>query len=146
MTGQEIRDKIIKEAVSWIGTPWHHEGRVKGAGVDCGLFILEVFERCGLVPHIDVPHYGLDFMRHSNEEWFLNYILTYAGELGPDVEHLPGDVIMYKVGKLYAHGAIVKEWPVIIHSSRPCRGVCYENFNNSALYGLPKRFFRYKGF
>lgn len=30
-----IRDKIIAEARSWIGTPYHHQASVKGVGCDC---------------------------------------------------------------------------------------------------------------
>ena len=32
--------EIVREAREWIGTPYHHQARVKGAGCDCvGLFI-----------------------------------------------------------------------------------------------------------
>jgi NlpC/P60 family putative phage cell wall peptidase len=34
------RDEFIAEARTWIGTPYHHQARVKGVGVDCvGLVI-----------------------------------------------------------------------------------------------------------
>lgn len=26
--------KAVAEAVTWLGTPYHHQGRVKGVGVD----------------------------------------------------------------------------------------------------------------
>ncbi len=29
------RAEIIAEARTWLGTPYHHQGRVKGVGVDC---------------------------------------------------------------------------------------------------------------
>ena len=25
----------VAEALTWLGTPYHHQGRVKGVGVDC---------------------------------------------------------------------------------------------------------------
>lgn len=145
MTEDDIRTAIIKEADSWFRTPWHHEARVKGAGIDCGLFLFEVFERCGLVPHVDVPHYGMDFMRHSDEEWFLNYVLTYADEIDSSVEHLPGDIILFKIGKLYSHGAIIHHWPIVMHASRPDRCVCYADVSKPHLSEIPMKFFRYRG-
>lgn len=30
-----IREKILAEARTWLGTPFHHQGRVKGVGADC---------------------------------------------------------------------------------------------------------------
>jgi len=29
------REQIIAEARSWLGTPFHHQGRLKGVGADC---------------------------------------------------------------------------------------------------------------
>jgi cell wall-associated NlpC family hydrolase len=62
------REDVVREALSWIGTPFHHAGRVKGAGVDCGQFPLAVFESCGLIPNYVPAHYPADFHLHSNEE------------------------------------------------------------------------------
>lgn len=33
------RDAIVAEARTWIGTPWRHQARVKGVGVDCIGFV-----------------------------------------------------------------------------------------------------------
>jgi hypothetical protein len=81
MNEQEARRKIVDEALSWRGTPWHHEARVKGGGVDCGMLLLEVFEKAGLIPHIQPAHYGPDFMLHKGDEWFALYVLKYADEV-----------------------------------------------------------------
>lgn len=43
------RAAVIREARSWIGTPYHHQGRVKGVGVDCGGLIIEVGRATGLL-------------------------------------------------------------------------------------------------
>ena len=37
------RNRVCRIARSWLGTPYHHMGRVKGAGVDCAMFPLEVY-------------------------------------------------------------------------------------------------------
>ena len=57
---QTEREKLIAEAKEWLGTPYHTAGRVKGAGCDCGTFLLGVLENTGLLPHIDIPYYPED--------------------------------------------------------------------------------------
>ena len=49
MTEQEQRDLVVKEAYSWIGTPYHHQAMIKGVGVDCALILLAVFREAGLI-------------------------------------------------------------------------------------------------
>lgn len=36
------REKLLEIARSWVPTPWEHQGRLKGVGVDCAGFIAEV--------------------------------------------------------------------------------------------------------
>ena len=58
-------DDIIRAARGWIGTPFHHQGRVKGVGVDCiGLLVgiareLELTDDKGiLLADYDQPNYS----------------------------------------------------------------------------------------
>lgn len=44
------RQQLIDEARTWLGTPYHHQGRVKGVGVDCINFVLGVAEATDLIP------------------------------------------------------------------------------------------------
>jgi hypothetical protein len=46
---QELADKLITEALSWVGTPFAHQGKLKRVGVDCVHFIDVVGETIGLV-------------------------------------------------------------------------------------------------
>jgi hypothetical protein len=68
------RQAVVAEARAWLGTPWHHEARVKGAGVDCGQFLAAVFEACGLVEHVEVEPYPQDWALHRGEERFLKTV------------------------------------------------------------------------
>jgi cell wall-associated NlpC family hydrolase len=141
---EEIRKKLVEEAKSWIGTPFHHEARVKGAGVDCGMLLLEIGERVGLVPHIEVKHYPHDFMLHRNEEWYVSLISLYSNELngGP---YLPGDIILFKHGRVFSHGGIITEWPTIIHASSQDGCVCEGDALGHPLHHLRRRIFRPMG-
>jgi len=140
---QEVRKAIIEETKSWIKTPWHHEARVKGAGVDCGMLILQVYETVGLIPHIVPPHYGPDFMLHRNEEWYIEIILRFANEIFSE-PYLPGDAVVFKHGRIYSHGAIIIDWPLIVHASGPEKCVLYGDTSKIPISKWPKRFFRNK--
>ena len=47
MDAKERRERewLVAEALTWLGTPYHHAGRVKGGGTDCGMLILQAFIR-----------------------------------------------------------------------------------------------------
>lgn len=45
----EFSQKLVKEAMTWVGTPFHDQGRLKQVGVDCSHFIDEVFTNIGVV-------------------------------------------------------------------------------------------------
>ncbi len=143
MTREEYRTAIIEEARSWIKTPWHHEGRVKGAGVDCGMLILEVYEKVGLIPHIEPIHYGPDFMLHSSNQWYVELILKFADEIYAP-PFLPGDAIVFKYGRIFSHGGIVSDWPMIIHASAPDRCVLSGDASRPPLARRQMRIFRHK--
>ena len=108
------RDRVIAEALTWLNTPYHHMGRVKGAGTDCGMLLLEIFERTGLIPRVDVPYYPQDFAVHRGEELYLGWVKKYCDEI--NAPPLPGDIAVYQYGRCVSHAGIVLEWPVIIHA------------------------------
>jgi len=51
------RKQILDEARTWIGTPYHHQGRLKGVGVDCAGLIVMVGKELGL-SSFDVEGYS----------------------------------------------------------------------------------------
>ncbi len=144
MTEKEHRDAIVAEAKTWLRTPWHHEARVKGHGVDCGMLILEVYHSVGLLPKIEVEHYPPDFMLHRGEEWYLRTVLQHGFEIpGPP---LPGDVILFKQGRSFSHGGIVISWPMIIHATAEEKCVSWGDVGRPPLSMRPRRFFRFNKF
>jgi cell wall-associated NlpC family hydrolase len=128
---KEQREAVVKEAISWIGTPYQHEARVKGAGVDCGMFLLEVFERCGLMEHIDIPHYPPDWHLHRGEQKYLGWVKKYCHKV--DRKPLAGDLILYQWGRCISHGSIVIDYPIVIHSFLNHRMVCYSDTTQDPL-------------
>ena len=115
------RADVVAEAKTWLLTPYHHAACVKGAGVDCAYFLKAVFESVGMVSPFVVTGYPRDWHLHNDEERYLNYVTQYAHRVD---RAQPGDVALFKVGRVVSHGAMVVDWPLMIHSYHT-RGVCY---------------------
>lgn len=107
------RAAVVSEAYTWLGTPYHHQARVKGVGVDCAMILADVYHTCGLIPYIDPRPYPADWHLHRDEERYLGWIARYTHPV--DVPK-PGDIALFKFGRCVSHGAIVVEWPLILHS------------------------------
>lgn len=116
------RARIIEEAKTWLRTPWHHAARVKGSGVDCGQLIIGVYINAGLVEHFETGGYPADWMLHQSEERYLGWVEKY---LDPVDVPQPGDVAAWRYGHCFSHGAIVVDWPTIIHAYRREKGVVW---------------------
>ena len=112
--------RVLAVARTWIGTPYHPGGRVKGAGCDCLTLLAEVYSEAGVLPRIHIPYYPQDWHLHRGAERYLEGLLRYSHEI--ETPPQPGDIALWKFGRCFSHGAIVSEWPRIIHacSGRAC--------------------------
>lgn len=125
MSPEQMRAAIVAQAYSWLRTPYHHQARIKGAGVDCVWLLIEVFKTVGIVAaDFDPGNYSGEWYFHESEEIYL------AGVLGHGARRVeipqPGDVALYQFGHCVSHGAIIVQASpelVGIHASRPARNV-----------------------
>lgn len=124
------RIAVIEEAKTWLLTPWHHLARIKGAGVDCGQHLIACFVNPGLVPDVATGDYPMDWMMHREEERYLAFVEQHMDRVETP---LPGDIAVWKFGKCFSHGAIVVEWPLIIHAYRAERAVVWGDGTKGAL-------------
>jgi len=136
-----LRNKVLKEAETWLRTPFHHLQRCKGAGVDCGQFLLGVYHNVGIMPNITTEYYPRDFHLHRDREWYKEIVSTYATEMPPNYIPLPADIVLYRIGRVYSDGAIVVDWPRIIHSY-VTMGVVYADGTGGWISGHRHVFFR----
>ena len=137
------RTQVVAEAQTWLRTPYHHMGRVKGAGTDCLMLLAEIYETAGVIPHIDVPFYPPDWNLHRDAERYLEGVIRYALEVPAwdDADPpQPGDIAVFKFGRCFAHGAIVLQWPRLIHAWHNA-GVIYADATQGQLAGRPVRIF-----
>ena len=108
-----IRERIVAAALDWNGTPFHHQGRVKGAGVDCLQLLVAVYSEVGLLPAVDTGHYPWDWHYHRSEERYLTAVASHAARV--DIPQ-PGDLALFRFGRCVSHAAIVLDWPRCIHA------------------------------
>ena len=108
------RADVIREALSWERTPYHHRARLKGVGVDCAMYPAAVYETVGLIPHLS-PDYSPQWMLHHDEEQYLGWVTPYAREIERAAVG-PGDFAIWKFGRTFSHGAIVINPPEVIHA------------------------------
>lgn len=152
------RAVLVAAGRTWIGTPYHPEGRVKGVGVDCLTFLAGAFIDAGLVPKdMYIPTYARDWHLHQGEERYMNGILQYCVEVPgpPERLPLPGDIVMWRYGRCFAHGALVAEWPLVIHAKSgqrvghvnvdQCQALLYVGESREHNKIRLRRFFTFKG-
>lgn len=121
----EIRQRVVAEARTWIGTPYAHCQDVKGYGVDCGMILVRVFVDCGVIPRFDPRPYQHDFHLHRGEEFYRQFALDRGRRVAtPQI----GDVMLFRLGRCYSHGALVsrREPLTVVHAVMDYRRVVEE--------------------
>lgn len=111
------RARVVAIAREWIGTPFHDHAEVKGVGCDCATFLKCVFTEAGVVQPFTLDHYSPQFFLHQDEERYVGWVTRFGREIAAD-DVKGGDIVLYKIGHCFAHGALVVEpgWPDIIHA------------------------------
>jgi cell wall-associated NlpC family hydrolase len=138
-TEDEQRAAVIAEAKTWLGTPWRHAADIKGQAVDCGMLLARCFIDCGIVAPFDPRPYERTWFMHHSEERFVGWIIDKLG--GVEVEYpRPGDVIVYRWGRCYSHGALLVEPQLIIHAAA-WTGACRYSETFEAQLDRPRKCF-----
>jgi cell wall-associated NlpC family hydrolase len=119
----EQRTAIVAEAESWLRTPYHSNAAVKGSGADCALMPLAIYRAViPDLPQLPMPRYVEQWHLHRDEEKYLGYVRALGAIEIPEADVQPGDFVLWHIGRVYSHGAIVTSWPNVIHAVKP-RGV-----------------------
>jgi cell wall-associated NlpC family hydrolase len=106
------REAVIKAAESWLGTPYHSHGRIKGSGVDCATLIIESFAEANVIENI-FPGYSPEWHLHRSEELYVKWVSKYATQIDAPAR---ADLIIWRFGRTYSHAAIYLGNDEIIHS------------------------------
>lgn len=124
--------KLYEVAKSYIGTPHHNGGNVKGAGLDCCTLVTSIYREIGLA---DIPvNFGYSgdwYCRCNCEELMLPYLEKYFSRV--DILN-PGDVVSYAWGRSkYAHLSLYLEQGQVIHCSAD-DGTVITDFNDPVFF------------
>lgn len=142
------RAEVVRLARKWVGTPYLSNAMVLGAGIDCAMLLVAVYREAGLLPEdFDPRPYPPHWHLHQGEERYKNITEQFAEEVSAPPERAPlgGDVILFRIGRLFAHGAIITDWPKVVHARAP--GRCWEediskdSFGKHALWRLEQKFY-----
>lgn len=90
------RAAFIAAVQSYVGTPWHHQGRLPGVGMDCPAPLICAARAVGLAPpDADINGYGRVPDGHALEALCRQYMdpIAYA-------EREPGDAVLVR----FQHG------------------------------------------
>ncbi len=132
------RKAVVDEALTWVHTPYHHTGRIKGAGADCVTLLIEVFAKVGVIERFTPDYYPPDFMVHNSDEIYLAGIDKYAHQVeSPQI----GDIALYRYGRCVSHAGIVIGWPSIVHASKPEGQITVSEGDRGPLAGRLHGFF-----
>lgn len=144
MSEASERQAILDEAMTWLGTPFHDCATLKGVGVDCAHFIHACYVAAGVVSDQHILPYSPQHMLHRDEELFLGYVERAGAHEIPVEESKPADIVLYKIGRVYAHGALIVDWPkAIIHSHMQSGRVLISEAFECDLAGRPVRCFTF---
>lgn len=120
------RETIVAVARAWIGTPYRHQGSLKGAGCDCLGLIRGVWrEVYGVEPEPMVP-YSANWAEESRSETLRDAAARHMSRIGDDATNgerllallAPADLILVRVRDRgpAKHAAILSRPGFIVHA------------------------------
>ena len=111
------RGDILAASRRWIGTPYQHQGSVRGAGCDCLGLVRGVWrELIGEEP-VRAPAYTPDWAEARGEEALLEAARRHMREIAIEAVR-DGDVLLFRIatGAPAKHCAIVAGPDRIVHA------------------------------
>ncbi len=137
---------MVDEARLWIGTPFHHQGRVKGIGCDCIGLVLGVINAVGVrsrtldaagdpVPFTDFDE--TDYAPDPNGQRLKEKMDCHFTKVALS-RIRAGDVLLFRIIHLPQHVGIVAPHPIgglsLIHAYAPARRVVEERLSPSWMH------------
>lgn len=141
-SAEEVRQRIavVAEALTWLDTPYHDRGMIKGVGVDCATLPALVYSAAGVIPLPVIPKYDRQWFLHRAEPLYRDIVCQHARRI---TDPKPGDLAMWKIGRQLAHGAIIVDpgFPEIVHAFFEAGIVQRDNASATGTYRANPTFF-----
>ncbi len=130
----ESQNELRAIVATWLGTPFHEFGRIKGVGVDCVHLWAEIMVEAGHLQSYAFPDYHLDAGHHEDASALLSWFENHPGFRlvngpGRAAEPMMGDLYCFTIGKSAHHLAGVISWPRGVHVMRGT-SVCEMRFDD----------------
>ncbi len=90
-----LRCAIVTAARSWIGTPYRHQGRLKGVGCDCLGLLVGVWRDVTGEEAGPLPPYTPDWAEALKRETFADGLRQHLDEIDPR-EAREGDLVLFR--------------------------------------------------
>ncbi len=112
-----MRPHIISLARTWLGTPYHHQASLKGAGTDCIGLIRGIWRELYGREAETAPAYTRDWAEATGRETLLEAARGHLIEIDPS-DAVPGDVLVfrYRGSAIAKHAAILATPTTMIHA------------------------------
>lgn len=134
------RVEFIAVARSYIGTPFHHQGRLPGVGLDCAGVTVCALQQCAYSVN-DVQGYG----RIPSQGLFKQAILAHCSQIAAS-DILPGDLLLFAFRSDEQHLAIISQLdPVMLVHAYSDVGKVVENEMDAVWQGRLRGCYRLRG-
>jgi len=135
-----LADDIIAAARSCLGTPFQHQGRLKGIALDCAGMVVCVANEIG-ADYFDQQGYS----RTPSGNLLAEALSAQPclDSLANPAERLPGDLLLFRFGIEPQHIAILGYDDLVIHSYEHV-GICCEHLLDDKWARRIARVYRFK--
>jgi cell wall-associated NlpC family hydrolase len=109
----ELRERLVAEALSWVGTPYRQLGATKGVAIDCSMLLVRVMIDAGIVEEFDPRPYPPNWFLHRDDERYVDWMGTIAAEVETPK---PGDIVLFRMGRAFAHSGFIVDDDHLLHA------------------------------
>jgi NlpC/P60 family putative phage cell wall peptidase len=112
-----LREKIVAETRSWIGTPYRHQASLKGLGCDCLGLVRGVWRAIVGDEPERAPPYAPDWAEATGAEALADAAARHLIAI-PSADFAPGDVLLFRwrANLPAKHAAIVTAPGKMVHA------------------------------
>lgn len=96
------KEQIIDKAREFLDTPYLHQGRVKGGGIDCCGLVIQVAKELGLSDY--------DLTGYSRYADGVDFLKEFFEQCKPKNDYEPGDILVFSIRRRPQHCGIVAEF------------------------------------
>jgi len=140
----KLRADVVREVVSWHGTPYRNWGATKGVAVDCAMLLVRAYVDAGVFQEFDPRPYPPDWMTHKDDERYLEWMRSLALEIESP---LPGDIAIFRFQRCMSHSGLMIGGTRLVHAFAPWRACSFGDLSEPWLAEFhpgmerPKKFF-----